>query len=138
MSIYAKISKINKQRLDKIESEFFIIKSDMRKIEKEIEDIYSFINSLEIPQEGTMREFCQYTQRKKVLNTQKKRELDSLEKKNLELLNKQQEYKKAKLEYEKIKYLEEQEMNKKIEKLKRDEQKELDEISSQLFKRSRS
>ncbi len=137
MTIYSKISKINKQKLDKIESELFIIKSDIKKIKKEIKETYDAIKSLVIPQNGTIREFNVYTQKRGVLNLQKERQEETLHIKNSELSHKYQEYKMAKLEYEKMKYLEEQEITQKLKKLKKDEQKELDEISNLLFKRNK-
>jgi len=137
MSVYSKISKINKQKLDKIESELFIIKSEIKKISRGIKETYQIISSLVIPQNGTIKEFNVFTQRRKVLNAQKDRQKNDLHTKNIELSYKHQEYKKAKLEYEKIKYLEEQEISKKLKKLKKDEQKELDEISNLLFKRNK-
>ncbi len=134
--IYSKISKINKQKLDKIESALFGIKSEIKKIETGIKETYELIDSLDIPQSGDMKELKSFSQRRRLLDIQKQRYMDSLHVKNLELARKYEEYKKAKIEYEKIKYLEEQEVAQKLKKLKKDEQKELDEISSLLFKRS--
>ncbi len=135
--IYSKICKINKQKLDKIESELFIIKSEIKRIEREISEIYRDIGVLVIPQNGTIKEFNVYTQKRSVLNLQKDRQRSDLNKKNLELSQKYDEYKKAKLEHEKMKYLEEQEISKKLKKIKKDEQKELDEVSTLLFKRNK-
>jgi len=137
MSVYSKISKINKQKLDKIESELFILKSEIKKINRQIDETYEAISSLVIPQNGTIKELNIFAQRRQVLNAQKDRQKKVLNTKNMELGYKQQSYKKAKLEYEKIKYLEEQELNEKLKKLKKDEQKELDEISNLLFKRDK-
>jgi flagellar export protein FliJ len=137
MSVYSKISKINKQKLDKIESELFILKSEIKKINRQIDETYEAISSLVIPQNGTIKELNVFAQRRQVLNAQKDRQKKVLNTKNMELGYKQQSYKKAKLEYEKIKYLEEQELNEKLKKLKKDEQKELDEISNLLFKRDK-
>ena len=137
-SIFSKISKINKQKLDKIESELYVIKSAIRSIEDEIEGIYGMIGDLEIPQNGEMKLLNSFQQNRKLLNNQKDMLSNDLNKKNQELSNKQQEYKIAKLEFEKIKYLEEEEIAKRLEKLKKDEQKELDEISNLLFKRNKN
>ncbi len=135
-SIYSKITKINKQKVDKIESELFILKSNIKKIKADIEDIYSSISALTIPKQGEYKEVNAFRERRRLLNTQKERLSYDLETNNLNLKKKQLEYKKAKLEYEKIKHLEEQEIAKKLIKIKKDEQKELDEVSNMLFKRS--
>ena len=135
-SIFSKISKINKQKLDKIESELYIIRQAIFKIESEISEIYRYIDNLVIPQNGGIKLLNSFQESRRVLNTQKDMFKSDLQVKNLELSRKQHEYKEAKLEYEKIKYLEEEEIAKRLEKLKKDEAKELDEISNQLFKRS--
>ena len=135
--IFLKISKINKQKLDKIESELFIIKSEMKRINKEIQRIYLSVDELVTPQVGSVKELVEFQARRRVLNTQKDMFTKELYQKDLELAQKQLEYKKAKLEYEKIKYLHEEELQKKLQKIKKDEQKELDEISTMLHKRSR-
>ncbi len=136
-SIYSKISKINKQKLDKVESELYVIRQAIFKIENEIRDIYKYIDSLIIPQNGDIKLLSSFQESRRVLNVQKDMLMGDLQVQKLELSKKQQEYKEAKLEHEKIKYLEEEEIAKRLEKLKKDEAKELDEISNQLFKRSR-
>ncbi len=136
-SIYSKISKINKQKLDRIESELYIIKTNIRKTEEEIKTVYVFIEKLKIPQNGDIKLLNSFQESRRLLNVQKNMLTDNLYAKNLELSKKHKEYKEAKFEYEKIKYLEEEEIAKRLEKLKKDEAKELDEISNQLFKRSR-
>ena len=137
-SIYTKISKINKQKLDKVESELYVIRQAIFKIEEEIRNIYNYIDNLTIPKNGDIKLLNSFQESRRVLNVQKGMLSSDLQVKNLELSKKQQEYKESKLEYEKIKYLEEEEIAKKLEKLKKDEAKELDEISSQLFKRNRN
>ncbi len=133
-TIFSKISKINKQRVDKIESELFLLKSSIRQIEDKIRAVYDNIDGLEIPQNGDVSLLSLFQEQRKILNRQKSRLLKELSAKNLQLAQKYEEYKKAKLEFEKIKYLEEQEIAKKIEKLKKEEQKSLDEISNMLYK----
>ncbi|MFK5881364.1 MAG: flagellar export protein FliJ [Sulfurospirillum sp.] len=135
--VFSKISKINRQKLDKLESELFMIKSEIKKIKRNIKETYSYIDNLIIPQNGTIKEFNVFAQRRKVLNLQKDRQKRDLHKKEVKLSHKYEEYKKAKLEYEKIKYLKEQEIAKKLKKIKKDEQKELDEMSNLLFKRNK-
>jgi len=135
-SIYTKISKINRQKLDKVESELYVIRQSIFEIEGEIRNIYKYIDNLIVPQNGDIKLLNSFQESRRVLNVQKSMLVSDLQVKSLELSKKQQEYKESKLEYEKIKYLEEEEIAKKLEKLKKDEAKELDEISSQLFKRS--
>ncbi len=133
-NIFSKISKINKQKVDKIESELFLLKSAIRQIENRIKSVYVGINKLEIPKNGNASLLSLFQGRREILNAQKGRLLKELHVKNLEVARKYEEYKKARLEFEKIKYLEEQEIAKKIEKLKKKEQKDLDEISNMLYK----
>jgi chromosome segregation ATPase len=132
--IFGKIAKVNKQKVQKVENELFILKTNIRQIEKKIKNIYTDIDTLDIPKNGEARVLALFQERRKLLNNQKSRYQLNLNAKNLELANKYQEYKKAKLEYEKIKYLNEQEISKKVKKMKKEEQKNLDEISNMLYK----
>ncbi len=136
-SVFSKISQIKKQKLDKIESELFSIKNSIRKLGKEIKEIYVKVKELKIPREGKVNLLSLFQEQRRLLNTQKDRLTRELHVKNLELSKKYQEYKLARIDYEKIKYLEEEEIARKIKKLKKDEQKDLDEISNLLFKRTK-
>ena len=72
-------------------------------------------------------------EQKSILSRDKKRceqELIAVQRNTKQL---QSEYKKAHIEYEKFKYLEEQELQTMMEKIKREEQLYLDEISTMLF-----
>jgi len=132
--IFGKIAKVNKQKVQKVENELFILKTNIRQIEKKIKNIYTDIDTLDIPKNGEAKALALFQERRKLLNEQKNRFQLNLNAKNLELANKYQEYKKAKLEYEKIKYLNEQEILKKMKKMKKEEEKNLDEISNMLYK----
>ena len=133
--MYAKISKIRKQKLDKIESEVLQIKQEISNLKKRLDEVYEMIDSLEVPKSGDMSVFGTFVEEKRVLGNQKDSILRALHVKEMELAKKYQEYKKANIEYEKIKYLEELEIKKSIEKAKKLEQKELDDISGMLFKK---
>ena len=72
-------------------------------------------------------------EQKKILNRDKKHYEHELLLATVATQKLQEEYKKAHIEYEKIKYLEEQELQALIDKMKMQEQLYLDEISTMLF-----
>jgi len=132
-SQFSKIAKIRKQKRDAIERELLKSQNKERMLNHKIAALYDEIASVEIPKEGMISLLLMVGEQKSILNRDKKRceqELFVVQRNTRQL---QSEYKKAHVEYEKIKYLEEQELQAMIDKLKREEQLYLDEISTMLF-----
>lgn len=132
-SQFSKIAKIRKQKRDAIERELLKSQNKERILNHKIAALYDEISAVEIPKEGMISLLLMVGEQKSILNRDKKRceqELFVVQR-NTKLL--QSEYKKAHIEYEKFKYLEEQELQTMMEKLKREEQLYLDEISTMLF-----
>ncbi|WP_331774619.1 flagellar FliJ family protein [Sulfurospirillum sp. 1612] len=131
-SAFSKISKIKKQKLNTIENEIMRIQLDIMRLEQAIKEIYEHIKKLEMPSRGSVVLLNFYQEKRQLLNKQK-HELDQrLEAKRERLTEKQTAYKDAQIDFEKIKYLEDQELMSKIKKIKKDEQKELDEMANIL------
>ncbi len=135
--MFSKISKIRKQKLDKIESEVIKLKQEIRGLKKKLDKVYEEIKSLKTPVSGDMILFSSYNEQKRLLGNQKDDLLRILHVKEMQLAKKHQEYKKANIEYEKIKYLEEVEFKKKMDRIKKLEQKDLDEVANMLYKRGK-
>ncbi|MDX1809107.1 MAG: flagellar export protein FliJ [Sulfurospirillaceae bacterium] len=137
-SAFSQISKVKKQKLNKIENELARIRLDILEIETGIHEIYVSIKKLTVPKHGAVNILASYQEQRRILNVEKKHLEQNLEAKNIELSKKQFEYKNAQIDFEKIKYLEEQELMQKIDKLNKEEQKNMDEISNILqYKRSK-
>lgn len=132
-SQFSKIAKIRKQKRDAIERELMKSQNKERLITHKIASLYDDIAAVQMPKEGLVTLLLMVNEQKSILNREKKRyeqELFVVERNTKRL---QDEYQKAHVEYEKIKYLEEQELQAMMDKLKREEQLYLDEISTMLF-----
>lgn len=131
-SAFSKISKIRKQKVNKIENELARIQLEILRLENKIQNVYANIKELIIPKIGAVSILSFYQERRRILNVEKKDLEKKLEVKNRDLLRKQIEYKNAQIDFEKIKYLEEQELMQKIKKINKEEQKNMDEVSNIL------
>jgi CII-binding regulator of phage lambda lysogenization HflD len=132
-SQFSKIAKIRKQKRDAIERELMKSQNKERLLTHKIASLYDDIAAVQMPKEGLVTLLLMVNEQKSILNREKKRyeqELFVVERNTKRL---QDEYQKAHVEYEKIKYLEEQELQAMMDKLKREEQLYLDEISTMLF-----
>ena len=132
-SQFSKIAKIRKQKRDAIERELMKSQNKERLLTHKIASLYDDIAAVQMPKEGLVTLLLMVNEQKNILNREKKRyeqELFVVERNTKRL---QGEYQKAHVEYEKIKYLEEQELQAMMDKLKREEQLYLDEISTMLF-----
>lgn len=132
-SQFSKIAKIRKQKRDAIERELMKSQNKERLLTHKIASLYDDIAAIQMPKEGLVTLLLMVNEQKSILNREKKRyeqELFVVERNTKRL---QGEYQKAHVEYEKIKYLEEQELQAMMDKLKREEQLYLDEISTMLF-----
>ncbi|PAF52699.1 flagellar export protein FliJ [Helicobacter sp. 13S00477-4] len=127
------ILKLKKQALDKSEVE--IIKNNQMIVAKTTElDLAMFeFNKFDIPQNGTYLDFQRFTEIKKALMY----EIDCIrgEISGLKNISKRlEEYRKiANIEFEKIKYLQQNEIKKKFDVLKKSEIKHIDEVALMLF-----
>lgn len=132
---YSQLLKVKKQKVDSIENEIALLNSKKNSTEKDIENLKEEINSLKKPKEGKFGIFVSASYSFDTLFMLKKEKETFLQHIDNELEQKRDEYKKAKMEYEKIKYLEDLEIEKKLDKIKKDEQKLLDEMSVITYKR---
>ncbi len=132
---YSQLTKVKKQKVDSIENEIAVLNARKQKILGEIERIKREISGIKKPKEGRFGVFLSANYSFETLFEQKKQEELLLSSIDEELNKKREEYKRALMEYEKIKYLEDLEIEKKLDKIKKDEQKLLDEMSVVTYKR---
>lgn len=132
-SKFSKIAKVRKQKRDAIEKELLKNQNKERMISHKITSIYEEIVNVKMPQNGTISLLSLVGEQKRILNRDKKRYEQELEIAQSVTKKLQLDYKKAHIDYEKINYLEEQELQEFINKMKRQEQLDLDEISTMLF-----
>ena len=132
-SKFSKIAKIRKQKREAIEKELLKSQNRQKMLTHKIASLYEEIISIKMPQNGTVSLLSLVGEQKKILNRDKKHYEHELLLATVATQKLQEEYKKAHIEYEKIKYLEEQELQALIDKMKLQEQLYLDEISTMLF-----
>ncbi len=132
---YSQLLKVKKQRVDTIENEIAFLNSKKRSVEIEIEKLLNEIDSIDKPKEGKFGLFLSASYSFDTLFSLKKEKELFLQDMENELAQKRDEYKIALMEYEKIKYLEELIIEQKLDKIKKDEQKLLDELSVVTYKR---
>ena len=132
---YSQLLKVKKQKVELIENEIALLNSKKELIKKEIEELILQINDIKKPKEGKFGVFLSASYSFDKLHSFKKNKEDILKQKEGELAQKRQEYKMALMEYEKIKYLEDLLIEEKLDKIKKDEQKLLDELSQVIYKR---
>ena len=132
-SKFSKIAKIRKQKREAIEKELLKSQNKQKMLTHKIASLYEEIVSIKMPQNGTVSLLALVGEQKKILNRDKKEYEHELHLAAVATQKLQGEYQKAHIEYEKIKYLEEQELQALINKIKQQEQLDLDEISTMLF-----
>lgn len=132
-SKFSKIAKIRKQKREAIEKELLRSQNKQKMLTHKIASLYEEIVSIKMPQNGTVSLLSLVGEQKKILNRDKKHYEHELQLAMVATQKLQVEYQKAHIDYEKIKYLEEQELQAMIDKMKQQEQLYLDEISTMLF-----
>jgi flagellar export protein FliJ len=131
---FSQLAKLRKQKLESIEIEIAIANRQKRDALSNIQRLNEEINLVVIPKKGNFSEIsiCNDAIRSVSLRKKAQEELIVSIDKHLEEL--QKAYKSANIEYEKIKYLEERELQKRIKQIKLKESKELDEIANMLYR----
>ncbi|MDD4504993.1 MAG: flagellar export protein FliJ [Sulfurospirillaceae bacterium] len=132
-SKFSKIAKIRKQKRETIERELLRSQNKEKMLSHKIASLYEEIISIKMPQNGAVSLLSLVGEQKKILNRDKKHYEHELQLAMVATQKLQVDYQKAHIEYEKIKYLEEQELQAFIDKMKQQEQLYLDEISTMLF-----
>jgi len=126
------VVKLRKNEIEKVQRDLQKLNGSIKNLQNKIENLYTKFSSFSIPQNGSFKEFQQI----KTLQDAIKMEIDNLKNQIITLENRKQElleeYKKANIEYEKIKYLQKLEIEKQKKKLKQKESLQMDEIAIML------
>ncbi|NPA73099.1 MAG: FliJ family protein [Epsilonproteobacteria bacterium] len=132
---YSQLVKIRKQKVDSIENIIAVLNRYKDILNSDIESILKQIKEIEVPKKG---EFVKFLSRnytfETLMNRKREKELQ-LRQKEEEIKIAQQEHKKALIEYEKVKYLEDVVIQEKLKKMQKEEEKMLDEVSIITYKR---
>lgn len=130
---FTPLVKLNKQKADEVEQ---MLQKNAQEIvlkQEEIDALVREFASLQEPKSGFYQAFLTFVEHKNYYRTmidEKAYELALLKQKRGEL---QELFKEKNIEFEKAKYLENLEIKKVLEKVKKQEAKDLDEISVMLY-----
>jgi len=126
---FSDILKIKKQAVEKVERNIQKINSSIQMLQNKINSLNNELLSFSFPKEGDFRKFQQVKlMQENLINKIKnfENQIGILENRKNELMK---ELKKANIEYEKIKYLENLEIQKMIKEKRLKENREMDEIA---------
>ncbi len=121
--------KLRKNEIEKIERNIRKINSSIKMLKEKEASLKKELLSFSLPKSGTFSEINQLKQMQYLLQNEIENinsQIDVLNSRKKELL---EELKKANIEYEKMKYLQNKEIKKKIRKLQLKEAREMDEIA---------
>jgi len=126
--------KLKKLKVDEKEREITKINNQITKVYEEIQKIQNEIDEFEYPKEGNFSLITQFKMMQQALFNQlkEKKEYISFLENQKNILTEQ--LKELNLEYEKMKYLQAEEIKKYLKKIKQKEAKEMDEIALMLYK----
>ncbi len=132
------VLKVKKNEVEKIERNIQKINVSINMLKEKIKKLNDKLSLLSFPKNGSFSEFNQYKLMQNILID----EIDNLENQINVLENRKnelfKEYKKANIEYEKIKYLQAEEIKKLIKKQKQKENIQMDEIAILLRNKNES
>jgi len=123
------VVKVKKQQVDKIQNNIQKINKAIIDLNDKIEALRASLLKLTFPKSGNFSEITQINTQKKVIRDEidiLNNQINTLTARKNELLS---ELKKAKIEYEKMKYLQGEEIKKQIKEMKLKEAREMDEIA---------
>jgi len=133
-SRYAPLVKLKKKGLDEAEQMLTRSNAEVEDAQRALESAYNALEDISIPKSGLASELRQghiyLESRHNDIENCKNRLIHALQQ---QVLNREI-FKKAMIEYEKFNYLEVQEVEKRISKIKSDEQKFLDDIGTMTYK----
>ena len=132
-SKFTPIVKVRKQQRDKVETLLAKARFQKSVIEEKILLTNNEITNSEVPSFGDISIMILFREKLDILRKEKLSLHKNLDAKTNEVKHLQDTYKKAHIEYEKIKYLENQDFEEWMKKIKKQEQLDLDEISNMLF-----
>jgi len=132
-SKFTPIVKVRKQQMDRVETLLAKARYEKKEIDFKLEATYKEIEKMETPKEGSISLMTLFRENLAILRGEKSALEERLQiaRKKVEQL--QDKYKKALREYEKIKYLEERDFEEWMKKINRQEQLDMDEVSTMLF-----
>ena len=132
-SKFTPIAKVRKQQRDMVETRLAKARFEKHELEQELIVTCKEIDETKTPISGDISLMNMARERLAIIRKEKNILEENLLVKEAEINQLRDKYKRAHIEFEKIKYLEEQDFQEWMEKIKKDESLEMDEISNILF-----
>ena len=126
--------KLKKLKVDEKERELTKLNNQISVAYEELQNIKKEIENFEYPKEGNFALITQYKMIQNAFFNQLKEKEEFINFLKMEKENLQLQLKELNLEYEKMKYLQGEEIKKYVKKLKEKEAKDMDEIALMLYK----
>ncbi len=130
---FTDILKVKKQKLSEVERELLDVRNRKKKLELKIEQLDAEVASLKTPRSGDFGSLQMSRQSFLYLIQQKETLIDKLAVRIKQIEGLQELYKEANIDYEKIAYLDAEDIKKEMKRIADEESKELDEIANILF-----
>ncbi len=134
---FSEILKVKKQRVSEIEQQLAAKRAQKEMLLAQVAEVLSKIKDFSFPKEGDFRSFRSAQYGLEYLSKEKEQKENMIKYFDQEIENLNILYKEANIEYEKIKHLHELEEKMILQKLLKEENKQMDEIANQLFLRRR-
>jgi len=132
-SKFTPIAKVRKQQRDMVETRLAKARFEKHELEQKLISTCKEINETIIPTSGDISLMNMVRERLNIIRKAKNSLEDNLLVKENEINQLRDKYKRANVEFEKIKYLEEQDFAQWLEQIKKSESLDLDEVSNILF-----
>lgn len=130
---FSQVIKLKKQNLDKIEICLAKCKTLRSQLEELLKKATLELSSHKFPKGGNFIVMKSSLEEQRLLREHKDDLIEKLSLNQKEIMHYELQYKKAYMEFEKIRYLEQEEIKKILEKAKKDEAIMLDEIAIQRY-----
>ena len=130
---FTDILKVKKQKLSEVERELLDVQNRKRSLELKIEQVDIEVASLKTPDSGDFGLLQVSRESFLYLIQQKEALIEKLSIRIKQIAGLKELYKEANIEYEKIAYLDADEIKKEMKRIADEESKELDEIANILF-----
>ncbi|WP_457562882.1 flagellar export protein FliJ [Caminibacter pacificus] len=132
------VVKLKKQQVEKIQNDIQKINKAVLELSSKIEELKASLIQLTLPKSGSFSKITQINTQKTLLRNEiqnLQNQINILNNRKNELL---EELKKARIEYEKMKYLQGEEIKKQLKEIKLKESREMDEIAILLRNQNES
>lgn len=130
---FSPVLKVKKQNLDKIEANLAKVRANAATLELNLAQIQGEILAREFPSNGTASDIQIALSQYDLLAGEKRRICEEIELNKKAILHFETQYKAAYIEFEKIKYLHDEEIKEFFKRAKVNEAKTLDEIATQRY-----